>query len=172
MKNLTLIFFAVICCCNYSCKKKADPVLVKQDTTKPIDTIVKPDPRYKYEGIYQLYISQYKADDYSGYWFAHIDTSYWCTVKAQYTPTDSVTYDLNMSTGHWTKYPALVLRSVDDSTILYKIGLDTLGEIYYYRQYPGYSRGGFIGTDSMYWNAGFQANHSSSRDTVYGHRIP
>jgi hypothetical protein len=176
MKYIALIFFAVMCCFNYSCKKKAAPVLGKQDTiVKLIDTVVKYDSNYLYAGVYNMYVHYHSYHD-GGPGRVDYDTMYWCKMNIEYKPSDSIVSAVSISyTGtiyYYYKHPLLILTNLDNGIVYRKLGLDTMGRIRNGKSVENYTVGGFVNRDSINCYLFTRGNHEGENDTLIGHKIP
>lgn len=158
MKNPTLLSLAVLCL--FSCKKNEDPL--PGNTTKTTA-----DFRDKYKGVFNIHQSgstTYNPQGAPSYTTYNSNSG---TLTISYAATDSVTVYWNPSTP--IKMPAMsFVFGTGTTSILYAV--DTAGRFYRNSSPTGGDSGGFVGTDSIYQINYNTTGHSSSVDTMLGHR--
>jgi hypothetical protein len=159
MKNLTLVLLAVLISSIYSCKKKdTDIGGITAKTTA--------DFRDKYTGTYNIYESgstEYYPEGAPSY-ATHNNHS--GSVTISYTSTDSVTVYWNPSSP--VKMAAMQFSYNTGSKILYAV--NDSGRFFRNTSPIGGDSGGFVGTDSIYQIYYNSTGHSSSVDTMLGHK--
>jgi hypothetical protein len=157
MKTIVLIVLTILCSSIYSCKKKDDSGINAKTTA---------DFRDRYIGTYNIYqrtVTSYYPEGGVSY---AIDTTYYSIVTISYTNTDSITAYWDPSSPR--KLPAVLFTYNSGNKTYY--GIDTIGHFFRNTSPSGGDSGGFIGTDSIYQVFHNYTGHTSTVDTMRGHK--
>lgn len=156
MKNLTLVLLAIICGSIYSCKKSNTGITAKATA----------DFRNKYTGVYTISQSgstTYYPEGASSY---TTKAGHYGFVTVSHITTDSITAYWDPSNPR--KIPAVLFTY--DSGVKAYYGIDSFGHFFRNTSPSGSDSGGFIGTDSIYQVYYNYTGHSSTVDTMWGHK--